>query len=155
MDRSRTYQEGGTGGQTPWSYRVSWCNVNYEIKLKLLWRILLCLQKVSLRAIAPLNLPRVNINTYGKTRSQCLFTNKHTSHTHPNHFRTSIMWWSKWEDIINSNSQLNDIHFNTHPQLVSSMWSLTCSEAIPKSATLIFLCSSSNRFSGFKSRWLN
>ncbi len=48
---------------------------------------------------------------------------------------------------------LTRIH-NTHPQLVSSRLSPTCSEAMPKSAILILFLSSSRRFSGFKSLWL-
>ena len=42
----------------------------------------------------------------------------------------------------------------TYPQLVSSMEPSTCSDAIPKSATRMLFFSSSNKFSGFKSRWL-
>ena len=41
-----------------------------------------------------------------------------------------------------------------HPQLVSSRLSPTCSDAMPKSATLMLFFSSSRRFSGFRSRWL-
>lgn len=54
-----------------------------------------------------------------------------------------------------SNSITNHTHIqNTHPQLVSSRLSPTCSEAMPKSAILILFLSSSRRFSGFRSLWL-
>lgn len=42
----------------------------------------------------------------------------------------------------------------TYPQLVSRSLPPTCRDAIPKSATFIFLFSSSSRFSGFRSLWL-
>ena len=42
----------------------------------------------------------------------------------------------------------------TYPQLVSSMEPSTCNDAMPKSATRMLFFSSSNKFSGFKSRWL-
>jgi len=42
----------------------------------------------------------------------------------------------------------------THPQLVSKRLSPTCREAMPKSAILMLFFSSSSRFSGFRSLWL-
>ena len=42
----------------------------------------------------------------------------------------------------------------THPQLVSSRLSPTCRDAMPKSAILMLFFSSNNKFSGFKSLWL-
>ena len=43
----------------------------------------------------------------------------------------------------------------THPQLVSRSRSPTWREAMPKSATFMFLFSSNSKFSGFRSRWLD
>lgn len=42
----------------------------------------------------------------------------------------------------------------THPQLVSKRLSPTCREAMPKSAILMLFFSSSSKFSGFRSLWL-
>lgn len=45
-------------------------------------------------------------------------------------------------------------HVDTHPQLVSKRLSPTCREAMPKSAIRMLFFSSSSRFSGFRSLWL-
>ena len=56
--------------------------------------------------------------------------------------------------VLSQLSIQNKFYRSSHPQLVSSMDPSTCSDAIPKSATRMLFFSSSNRFSGFKSRWL-
>lgn len=52
------------------------------------------------------------------------------------------VWEQRVQDLI------------TYPQLVSSRLSPTWREAMPKSAILMLFFSSSNRFSGFRSLWL-
>ena len=79
------------------------------------------------------------------------------------------MWWSRpMSDLMikanvrcdppchawHGGSHLALCMIFSYPQLVSSIEPSTCRDAIPKSATRILFFSSSSKFSGFKSLWL-